>query len=43
MAKKAAKPKGWNAFAALAKRVASVPKTEVDRRESERVKRKPKK
>lgn len=36
---KRAKPKGWRAFDALARKLVRVPKTEVDRLEAERPKR----
>jgi len=39
MAKKA-KPKGWQAFNALAKKLVRVPKAEVDKAEAKRKRRK---
>lgn len=39
MAKKAAKPNGWRAFDALAKKLVDVPKEEVERAERKRKKR----
>ncbi len=37
---KAKKPKGWRAFDALARKLVRVPKTEADRAEARRKKRK---
>ena len=39
-AKKAKKPKGWKAFDALARKLVRVPKSEVERAEKKREKRK---
>ena len=39
-AKKAKKPKGWKAFDALARKLVKVPKSEVERAEQDREKRK---
>lgn len=41
MKKKARKPKGWNKFKSLLKNISDVPKEEVDAKEAERKKRKP--